>query len=136
MDGPLGALIRKRLLDRGIYVFDKVLAAGFVQLVNDVRPINTPADLASLKLRTPTSRVLINLVQTLDGSPAPITLAEVYTSLQTHVVDGIMITLDGFEGYHLYETQKFVSLLNRLGRGGISWLAIRSGRGCRRMFAV
>jgi len=112
MDGPLGALIRKRLLDRGIYVFDKVLAAGFVQLMNDVRPINTPADLAGLKLRTPTSRVMINLVQTLGGSPAPIALAEVYTSLQTHVVDGIMITLDGFEGYHLYETQKFVSLLN------------------------
>jgi len=112
MDGPLGQLIRKRLLDRGIYVFDKVLAAGFVQLMNGVHPINTPADLAGLKLRTPTSRVMINLVQTLGGSPTPIALAEVYTSLQTHVVDGIMITLDGFEGYHLYETQKFVSLLN------------------------
>jgi len=87
-------------------VFDKVLAAGFIQLMNDVRPINAPANHAGLNVRTPTSRVMINFVQTLGGSQAPIALAEVYTSLQTHVDDGIMMTLDGFEGYHRYETQK------------------------------
>jgi TRAP-type C4-dicarboxylate transport system substrate-binding protein len=44
-------------------------------------------------------------------------LAEVYTSLQTHVVDGIVITLDGFEGAHLYEVQKYLSVLNPVWAG-------------------
>jgi tripartite ATP-independent transporter DctP family solute receptor len=112
MDGPLGQLVRKRLGDTGILAFDKVLGAGFTQFMNGVHPIRTPADLAGLKMRTPTSRVIINLMQTLGGSPAPIALAEVYTSLQTHLVDGIVITLDGFEGAHLYEVQKYISILN------------------------
>ena len=112
MDGPLGNLVRKRLLDLGIYAFDRVMGAGFTQVMNGVRPVGSPSDLAGLKLRTPTSRVIINMLQTLGGVPAPIDLAQVYTSLQTHLVDGIIITLDGFEGAHLYEVQKYVSLLN------------------------
>jgi tripartite ATP-independent transporter DctP family solute receptor len=117
MDGALGQLIRKRLLDTGIFTFDRVLGAGFTQFMNGVHPIRTPADLAGLKMRTPTSRVIINLLQTLGGSPVPIALAEVYTSLQTHVVDGIVITLDGFEGAHLYEVQKYLSVLNPVWAG-------------------
>ena len=112
LDGPLGQLIQKRLLEKSLYRFDKVWGSGFLQTYTGVKPIRAPDDFTGLKLRVAASRVLVNLLQTLSASPTVVELANVYVSLQTHLVDGVLVTMDAFEALRFYEVQKYLSLMN------------------------
>jgi hypothetical protein len=67
---------------------EKVWDNGFRQVTTSVRPINTPADLHGLKMRVPVSALWTSLFKSLGASPTGINFAEVYSALQTHVVDG------------------------------------------------
>lgn len=51
-------------------------------------PVATPADLAGKKIRVQESPVFISLIESLGGSPTPMAFGEVYTGLQSGVIDG------------------------------------------------
>ena len=61
---------------------------GFRQVVTRSREILTPADLAGLKIRTIQSAIYVKAVELMGASPTPMAFGEVYTSLQTGVIDG------------------------------------------------
>jgi C4-dicarboxylate-binding protein DctP len=61
---------------------------GFRSFTNNVRPIETPDDMAGLKIRTMESPVYMSLVEALGASPTPIPGAEVVMALRQGVVDG------------------------------------------------
>ncbi|MBD1564026.1 TRAP transporter substrate-binding protein [Vibrio sp. SA48] len=52
------------------------------------KPINTPADLAGLKIRVQPSPTAVQMVELMGGSPTPLAYGELYTALQQGVVDG------------------------------------------------
>ena len=52
------------------------------------KPINTPADLAGMKIRVQNSIMSIKMVQAMGGSPTPVPWGELYTALDQGVVDG------------------------------------------------
>ncbi len=82
---------------------------------NRVRPINVPADLAGLKIRVPAGPLDVGTFKALDASPTVINLSEVYTSLQTHLVDGIEVPLPTVRNFKFYEQVKFCSLTHHSG---------------------
>ncbi|MDR1979755.1 MAG: DctP family TRAP transporter solute-binding subunit [Synergistaceae bacterium] len=88
--------------------------SGFFQLTNGKRPINQISDMQGLKMRTMSLPSHENLMKTYGASPTTIAWAEVYTGLQTGVVDGqhnpIPIILTG----KLYEVQKYLTITNHL----------------------
>jgi TRAP-type C4-dicarboxylate transport system substrate-binding protein len=55
---------------------------------NRLRPIVVPADLRGLKIRVPPSDIFVSLVRGLGANPTPLSFGEVFSSLQTHLIDG------------------------------------------------
>jgi TRAP-type transport system periplasmic protein len=61
---------------------------GFRQVVTRSRDVTEPGQLAGLKLRTIQSPIYVKAVELMGASPTPMAFGEVYTSLQTGVIDG------------------------------------------------
>jgi tripartite ATP-independent transporter DctP family solute receptor len=117
MDGDLGKVIRDEISSREIVVFDKIWENGFREITTSTKPIRTVNDLAGLKIRVSPGKIRIDTFQSLGASPTPISLSELYTSLQTHVVDAQENPLVLIEQQKFYEVQKYVSLSNHIWSG-------------------
>ena len=61
---------------------------GFRQITTSTRPIRTPEDLRGLKIRVPPAPMLTSLFKALGAGPSPINFNELYSALQTKVVEG------------------------------------------------
>jgi len=109
MDGDLGAHIRGSFDKVNLVAVGKVFDHGFRQVTNSSKPIVTPKDIAGMKIRVPVSPILTSVFKGLDASPASIPVGELYTALQTKVVDGQENALPLVESNKLYEVQKYCS---------------------------
>lgn len=109
MDGDFGAHIRTGISKANLVVFDKVWDNGF-RHVSSFKTINSASDLAGLKIRVPVSPLLLSLFKSLGASPTPINFNELYSALQTRVVEAQENALPLFATSKLYEVQKCVAL--------------------------
>jgi len=87
VDGELGDRVRAGARGAGLVPFDVMWDNGFRQISTGARPVNGAGDLKGVKIRVPVSPSLISLFQNLDASPVSLNFGEVYTALQTHLVD-------------------------------------------------
>jgi tripartite ATP-independent transporter DctP family solute receptor len=110
MDGQLGDHIRSEIAKTPIFTVSKIWDNGFRHVTSSTREIRGPADLKGFKLRVPPAPPLTSLFKALDASPTPINFNEVYTSLQTKVVEGQENPLAIIATTRLYEVQKTCSL--------------------------
>ena len=110
MDGQLGDHIRSEIAKTPIFTVSKIWDNGFRHVTSSTREIRGPADLKGFKLRVPPAPPLTSLFKALDASPTPINFNEVYTSLQTKVVEGQENPLAIIATARLYEVQKTCSL--------------------------
>jgi TRAP-type transport system periplasmic protein len=109
LDGPIGVEAAKDLEPKGL----KVIAyydSGARSFYNTKRPINTPDDLKGLKIRTQKSQVMVELVNALGAAATPMSFEEVYTSLQTGVIDGAENNAPSYLSTNHYEVAKYFSL--------------------------
>ncbi len=91
----------------------KILAVwenGYRNVTNNQRPIVKPEDLSGLKLRTPKGTWRVRMFEAYGANPTPMSLSEVFTALQTGVIDGQENPLSIIDGNKFYEVQKYVSL--------------------------
>jgi len=116
-DGDLGAHIRGLIRKANLVVQDKIWNNGFRQITTSTKPIRTPADLQGMKIRVPGGRLWISLFKSLSAAPASISFNEVYSSLQTKVVDGQENALAVVDAAKLYEVQKYCSMTNHMWDG-------------------
>jgi len=121
MDRRVGAYIRKELAAKGIYAFDRSWDDGFRQITSSVKPIRAASDLVGFKVRTQPSPIIIELFNTLGASAVPLDANQLYTGLQTHIVDGQESALPYIDATKLYEVQRYVSITNHVFTNG--WLA-------------
>lgn len=91
---------------RGLCFYD----AGSRSFYTKDKPINSPADLTGLKIRTQESATSVKLVNALGGSATPIAWGELYTALQQGVVDGAENNPPSFYLSRHYEVCKYYSL--------------------------
>ena len=118
MDGDLGAYVRRQIAATGsIFAFDKIWDNGYRQITNSVRPIEKPEDLKGVKLRTPPGPIWVSLFKDLGASPTPLNFAEVYSALQSKVMDGQENPLAIISTAKLYEVQKYCSMTNHMWDG-------------------
>lgn len=78
------------------------------------KPVNTPADLAGVKLRMPGSESWLFLGKALGANPVPVAFTELYTALQTGAVDGQDNPLPTVKDAKFYEVTKQVALTSHL----------------------
>jgi TRAP-type transport system periplasmic protein len=117
MDGELGKVIRDEIQSKGIVVFQNIWENGFRDITTSTKPIRSVNDLAGLKIRVSPGKIRIDTFQSLGASPTPISLSELYTSLQTHVVDAQENPLLLIEQQKFYEVQKYVSMSDHIWSG-------------------
>lgn len=91
---------------RGLCFYD----AGFRSFYTIDKPIMTPDDLKGLKIRVMKSQTAMEMVRALGGSPTPISWGELYTALQSGVVDGAENNEPSLYTSHHYEVCKQYSL--------------------------
>ena len=117
MDGELGASIREGLDKVGIYAFPKILDSGYRNITTSNHPINAVDDLKGMKMRVPPSPVWVSLFTALGSSPTSITINELYSALQTKIVDGQENPLTVIDAGKYYEVQKYCSITEHMWDG-------------------
>ncbi|MFO1362708.1 MAG: TRAP transporter substrate-binding protein [Burkholderiales bacterium] len=91
----------------------KVIAVwenGYRHITNSKRPINTPDDLKGIKLRVPEGKWRVKMFQAYGANPSPMKFSEVFTALQTGVMDGQENPFTQIYSAKFQEVQKFLSL--------------------------
>ncbi len=117
MDGELGAHVRGEIKKAGLEVMDKIWDNGFRQITSSSKPINGPDDLKGFKIRVPVSPLWTSMFKAFDAAPASINFSEVYSALQTKIVEGQENPLAIISTAKLYEVQKYCSLTNHMWDG-------------------
>ena len=114
MDGGLGKYVRAQIEKVGLTTMSRPWENGFRQVTTSTKPIHAPEDLKGLKLRVPSAPMLSTLFTALGASPTPINFNEVYSALQTKLVEGQENPLAIIATARLYEVQKYCSLTNHV----------------------
>ena len=83
---------------------------GFRHITNNVRPINTPEDLQGVKLRTPNGEWRVKMFQLYGANPTPMAFSDVFTALQTGVMDGQENPYTQIWSAKFQEVQKYLSI--------------------------
>jgi tripartite ATP-independent transporter DctP family solute receptor len=109
LDGEIGKDLLLSTVDRyirGLCFYD----AGSRSFYTINRPILKPSDLEGMKIRVMKSKTAMDMVKALGGSPTPISYGELYTALQSGVVDGAENNPPSFYTSHHYEVCKYYAL--------------------------
>ena len=117
MDGDLGGFIRAAIEKVNLHPMEKIWDNGFRQVTSSSRPIVTPADLKGFKIRVPVSPLWTSLFKAFGAAPASINFSEVYSALQTKIVEGQENPLAIISTAKLYEVQKYCSVTNHMWDG-------------------
>ncbi len=117
LDGELGAYVRGQIEKANLVVMDKIWDNGFREITSSTKPIRTAADLKGFKIRVPVSPLWTSMFQAFGASPTSINFDEVYSALQTHLVDGEENPLAIISTAKLYEVQKYCSMTNHMWDG-------------------
>ncbi|MCK6452499.1 MAG: TRAP transporter substrate-binding protein [Alphaproteobacteria bacterium] len=109
LDGPIGQEMLKKFEPKGF----KALAwgeNGFRHMTNSKRPVNAPADLSGLKMRTMQNPVHIQAYKGFGIIPTPMAISEVFTALQQGTVDGQENPISVIKGQKFDQVQKYLTL--------------------------
>ncbi|HSV79216.1 MAG TPA: TRAP transporter substrate-binding protein [Ramlibacter sp.] len=117
IDGELGAYVRGQIAKSNLVAMEKVWDNGFRQTTTSTKSINGPDDLKGLKIRVPVSPMWTSMFKAFDSAPASINASEMYTALQTKVVDAQENPLSVISIFKLNEVQKYCSLTNHMWDG-------------------
>ena len=109
MNGPIGDWWRDLLLERTGVRSLGFLDYGFRHVYNKRRPVETPSDLAGLKLRVLQNATYLAAYSELGVQATPMNYGEVYSALQQGVIEGGEANAVGFVSSRLYEVAKFYS---------------------------
>lgn len=126
MHGAVGDEIRKRFEKDGFKLLMVLDNGGFRDIVNNKRPVKSPADLKGLKFRTTASPVEIAMFRTWGAIPTSIDWAEVYNALSSGVVDGEFVMPTWLATAKHYEVLKYATRNRSVI--GIQTLAMRKDR--------
>ena len=113
LDGPFGQKLMANLPNKGLIGLG-FWENGFRQVTNSRRPITKADDFAGLKLRVIQNPLFIDTFSALGASAQPMPFPEVYTALETGVVDGQENPLATILSSKFYEVQKYTVLSDHI----------------------
>jgi tripartite ATP-independent transporter DctP family solute receptor len=113
MDGEVGSLLRGQMEKIGLFAIPAAMEGGIRQIISN-KPIKSPDDLSGFKIRVPIAPMWVSEFKALGASPTPISINELYTALQTKVVDGAENYLSLLYAMRLYEVEKYISMTKHM----------------------
>jgi len=78
-------------------------SGGVRNMSNNTRPVTTPDDLKGMKMRVTAAKIEADIWKALGTLPTTLPWSEIYTAVQTGVVQGFESTISGYKGSKLYE---------------------------------
>ena len=118
MDGAVVDLVREAIGKAGVVPLKKMWDNGFRQITSSSsRQLNGVDDLKGFKIRVPVTALLTSLFSGLGALPSSISYSELYSALQTHIVEGQENPLAQVATGKLYEVQKYCALTNHCWSG-------------------
>lgn len=109
MDGPVGQQILDAFADHdlvGLAFYD----GGSRSFYNSEKPIRSMADLAGMKFRVMQSDMFVDMVSAVGANATPMPYGEVYSSIQTGVIDGAENNWPSYESSGHFEVAKYYTL--------------------------
>lgn len=111
LDGEVGQalfanLAKKKVIGLGF------AEAGFRHVINNVRPIHTPDDIARMRLRVQPSDLFLASFRAIGANPVPLAWSDAFTAVQQGTVDGLEIPLAVIYANKYPEVTKYLSLTN------------------------
>ncbi|MCC6531214.1 MAG: TRAP transporter substrate-binding protein [Burkholderiales bacterium] len=116
-DGDIGKEVERRILAKTSVRPIGYTTAGIRVIATASKPITTLADFKGLKIRVPESPVMVATFKALGANPTPIPWGELYTSLQTRVVDAGEAPPAALNDIKIWEIAKVMSLTNHVYTG-------------------
>ena len=117
IQGPVGQKIAAEIEEKTKLVPLTWFARGPRELTAN-KAIRQPDELAGLKLRVPNVPLFVSFWQALGAKPTPMAFSEVFTSLQSHVVDAQENPLALIQSASFFEVQKYLNKTDHV----LSWI--------------
>lgn len=115
MDGEVGAALTKYVEERtGVRIMAYYDSFGFRSVVTRNKQVKSIDDMKGLKLRTLPSPIYVKAVELMGASPTPMAFGEVYTSLQTGVIDGYEHDANTTLMQKFFEVTKYFALTHHI----------------------
>ena len=111
LDGSLGDYLNDAIAEHGLVGFG-FLTSGFKHLTNNVRPINTVADLNGVQMRVSQSHFLIAQFQAINAGGISIPFGELFAAFQAGLADGQENPLATIIAANLHEVQNYLTISN------------------------
>ena len=113
MASPVVAELGQTLLNKGIRMVG-FYENGYRNITNSKRPINTPADVKGLKIRTPENLAQLETFKAMGAVATPMAFSELYNALSQGVVDGQENPLQNIWTSKMYEVQKYLTMTGHI----------------------
>lgn len=117
MDSEIGAELAKRLYDKTKLKTLGYFDQGFRHIVTISKQVKSIDDLKGLKIRVPDSPTYFQTFKFLGANPTPIPWTEIYTSLQSQVVEGLEGSPETIYTSRLQEVTKYITITNHIYSG-------------------
>jgi tripartite ATP-independent transporter DctP family solute receptor len=108
LDGAVGAAVLRGFAARdlvGLAIYD----CGARCFYNTQRPLRTPRDMQGLKFRVPASDIFIRLLRRFGANPTPLAYGEVFSALETRLIDGAENNMRSFHSSRHFEAARYWS---------------------------
>ncbi len=109
LNGPIGDEMLASVEDAG-FIGLAWYDSGARNFYNSVRPIRTVEDMQGLRIRVQESRLMVGLVEALGAVATPMPFGEVYSALQTGVIDGAENNWPSYYSTSHYEVSQYFTL--------------------------
>ncbi|MEN5084755.1 TRAP transporter substrate-binding protein [Bosea sp. TWI1241] len=111
LDSEIGKAMGAKLEPKGIVLLGYT-EGGFRQMLNNKKPVETPADIHGVKYRVMQNPVFIEMFSRLGGSAVPMAWGETFTAVQQGTIDGLEGAVSVFYASKFQEVTKYLSLTN------------------------
>ncbi|NYZ13724.1 TRAP transporter substrate-binding protein [Azospirillum sp. RWY-5-1] len=109
LDGPFGTKLLNKLEDKGLVAL-VYWENGFRNLTNKRRPVEKVEDLSGIKLRVMQNQVALEVFKSLGTNAVPMPFSELFSALETGVVDGQENPVATIQSSKFYEVQPYLTL--------------------------
>ena len=117
MDGEIEAAAEAELLElTDVHVLTHY-SNGFRCVTNSKGPVETPADMKGMLIRTPENQVIMATMSALGANPQPLAFSELYQALQQKTYDAQENPIPIIYNNKLYEVQDYLSVTNHIYSG-------------------
>jgi tripartite ATP-independent transporter DctP family solute receptor len=114
LDGQVGDTLAGELESEGFKVLAWMDSWGYRNVYTAKNEVRSPGDLAGLKIRTIPTPIYVAAVNAMGANATPMAFGEVYTAMQTGVLDGFEHSASVVKAQRFYEVAKYGALTQHL----------------------